>query len=85
VVCQSFDLCCQAVGREGLHDLDDPRMQHPPPLLRETAIRYVVGQGVLEAVGMLWDEVGLVEELGRLEMSKAVVHGYLGQLGDRLQ
>ena len=82
---QALDLFCQAVGIEGLHDLDDPRMQRPPPLLGQTAVRHFVGQRVLEGVGVLREEVGLVEELGRLEVHEAIVHGRLGQLGNRLQ
>jgi hypothetical protein len=35
VVRQSFDLFRQAVGIEGLHNLHNPRMQHPPPLLEQ--------------------------------------------------
>ena len=85
VVRQSVDLFRQAVGIEGLHDLDDPRMQHPPPLLGQTAVRHLVGQRVLEGVGVLREEVGLVEKLSRLEVPEAFVHGRLGQLGDRLQ
>lgn len=40
---------------------------------------------MLEGVGVRRDEVGLVEEFGRLELPEAVVHSHRGPLGDGLQ
>ncbi len=85
MVGQAVNMVGQAVACERLKGLDDPRVQHPPPLWEQTAVRHLVGQRVLEGVGVFRDEVGLVEELGRLEVSEAVVHGCLRHLGNRLQ
>ena len=82
---QAVDVVGQAVARERFQCLHDPRMQRPPPLLGQTAVRHFVSQGVLEGVGVLRKQVGLVQELGRLEVPEAVVQRVLGQLGDRLQ
>ena len=57
-------------------------MQHPPPLLQETAVGHLVRQGVLEGVLALGEEARLVEELGRLEVRQAAMERLLGQLGD---
>ena len=70
---------------ERLEGLDDAGMQHPPPLLEQTAVGHLVGQGVLEGVLALGEEARLVEELGRLEVRQAAVQRLLGQLGNGLQ
>ena len=71
MVGQPFDrLAPGGRGRafEGLHDL---RVQGPPPLVQQTAVGHLLGEGVLEGVGRLGEEVGLIEELGGLEVPQA--------------
>src|SRR5262245_22053085 len=50
MVGQALDVVGQAVASEPFQSLDNVRMQRPPPLLEETAVRYLVRQGVLEGV-----------------------------------
>jgi len=46
-------------------------MQHPPPLLEQTAIGDLVRQGVFEGVLVLWEEPRLIQEFGGLEVRQA--------------
>ena len=85
MVGQAFDLLGQPLGRERLEGLDNARMQRPPPLLQETAVGHLLRQGMLEGVGGLGEAVGLIEELGRLEVRQTLLQGRLRQLGDGLQ
>ena len=55
------------VGRERLECLHNARVQHSPPVEQEAAIGDLVRQVMFEGVGVLWEAVGLIEELGRLE------------------
>ena len=82
---QAVDVVGQTVAGERFQRLDNPRMQHAPPLREQTAVCHLAGQRVLKGVGVLREEVGLVDKLGCLEVPEAVVHGRLGQLGDSLQ
>ena len=50
MVGQAFDLLGQPVPGERLEGLDDAGMERPPPLLQETAVGHLVGEGVLEGV-----------------------------------
>ena len=61
------------------------RVQRTPPLLQEAPIGYLVGEGVLEGVGELWEEARFVEELGGLQVPEPTVQRLLGQLRDGLQ
>jgi hypothetical protein len=45
----------------------------PPPLLEETAVGHLVGEGVLESVLPLGEQARLVEELGPLELRQAAM------------
>ena len=85
MVGQPFDLLGHPVPGERLQGLDDAGVQRPPPLLEETAVGHLVGQGVLEGVLELGEQLRLVEELGRLQVRQAVVQGLLGQLGNGLE
>ena len=44
-----------------------------------------MGEGVLEGVGALGKQAGLVEELCRLQLRQAAIQGVFGQLGEGLQ
>ena len=50
-------------------------MEHPPSLLEQAAVGDLVREGVLEGVARLGEELRLVEELGRLQVCQAVLHG----------
>ena len=50
MVGQAFDLLGQPVSGERLEGLDDARMERPPALLQETAVRHLVGEGMLEGI-----------------------------------
>jgi hypothetical protein len=56
-------------------------MQRPPPLLEQTAVGHLVGQGMLEGVFALWKEARLVEELGGLEVCEATLQTRFGRDG----
>ena len=47
---QAFDLLGHPVPGERLEGLDNAGMQHPTPLLQETAVGHLVREGVLEGV-----------------------------------
>ena len=68
MVCQAFHLLGQLVPGERFESLDDASMQHPPPLLEQTAVGHLVREGVLEGVLALGKESSLIEKLGRLEV-----------------
>ena len=82
---QAFHLLGQPLRGERLQGLDNTGVQHPPPLLEETAIGHLVRQGVLEGVLALGEEPRLVEELGRLEVRQTAMQVVFGQLGNGLQ
>ena len=52
---QPFSLLGQAVWIECFEGLNDPGMEYTPPLLEETPIGDLVGQGMLEGVFVLRD------------------------------
>ena len=81
---QTLDVVYQAVTRERFQRFHNARMQRPSPLLRQTAVRHFVRQRMLEGIGVLREEVGLIQELGGLEVPEAVVHGRLRQFDDSL-
>ena len=51
--------------------LDDAPVQGAAPLLEQTPIRYLMCEGVLESIGTLGKQTGLVEEFRRLELRQA--------------
>ena len=70
---QTLHVVVQPVPRQGFQRLDDACVQCAPPLVQQTTIRHLVGEGVLEGVGALGKQAGLVEELGRLQLRQAPV------------
>jgi hypothetical protein len=85
MVGEAFDLVRHLVSRQRLEGLHDPRMQNPPPLLKQTPIGHLVGQGMLEGVDPLGKQTGLIEKLRRLQVRETAMQLLLGQLGDGLQ
>jgi hypothetical protein len=54
------------------------------PLLQETAVGHLMGEGVLEGVFALREEAGFVEELGGLQVAETAAQFLLGQLHNGL-
>src|SRR5438270_7998017 len=73
MVRQAFDLLGHAVASERFENLHDTGVEHTPPLLEQPPIGHLMRQGVLESVGLFWEEARLVEKLGRLEVREAAV------------
>ena len=82
---QPFRLLSQTVGIEPFAGFDDAGVQGTAPLLQQTAIGHLVGEGVLEGVFELGEEAGFVEELGCLQVAETAAQFLLGQLYDSLQ
>jgi hypothetical protein len=85
MVSQAFDLFGYPVPSERLEGLDDAGMEQSPPLLQQAAVGHLMGQGVLEGIGVFREEARFVEELAGLEVRKAAMSRRLGQLGNGLQ
>ena len=45
-------------------------MQGPAPFLQQTAIGDFLGEGMLEGIDRLWEELRLIEEFRRLEVGQ---------------
>ena len=67
---QPFCLLGQPVGIEPFAGSDDAGVQGPAPLLQETAVGHLVGEGVLEGVCEIREEAGFVEEFGGLQVAE---------------
>jgi hypothetical protein len=85
MVGEPFDLFCEPVRVQTFDGLQDPAMQGAPALLEEAAVGDLVGEAVLEGVGEIREETGLVQELGGLEVREAAAQGLLGQVRDGLE
>ena len=85
VVGQPFDVLGQPVGIEPLDGLHDLAMEGAPPVLEQTAIGHVVGQGMLEGVLKVREDAGLVQELRALQPPDRGVQLVRGGLGNRLE
>jgi hypothetical protein len=78
MVGKPLDLFGQAVGIERLKGFHDLGVEGPPLLRKETAVGHLVGKGVLEGIGEIREEVGLVQELCGLQVGEAMVELSLG-------
>ena len=85
MVRQAFDLLSHPVRYERLKGLDNARVEPPPPLQQEAAVRHLVRQGVREGELALGKQAGLIQEFGRLQVGETAVQLGLGQLGNGLQ
>ena len=63
----------------------DLGVQRAPSLLKQAAIRHLMGQGMLEGVFQLGEKARFVEEFGGLQAGEAAVDRLLGQLSNGLQ
>ena len=84
MVRQALDLLGHPLRGERLQRLDDACVQHAPPLLEQTVIGDLMGQGVFEGEVALGEEPRLIEEFGGLQVGEAVIEVRLGQLGNGL-
>ena len=71
MVGEPFNLFGQTVGIEHFERLHNPGVEGTPALLQETPVRDLLGEGVLEGVDVLGEELQLVEELGGLQVGEA--------------
>jgi len=82
---QLLDLLGQSTGKEPLDRLYDAGMERAPAVPQERPIRDLVGQGVLEGVLELGEEIGLVQELRGLELHEVLSKLLVGHAGDGLE
>ena len=85
VVGELLDVLREASRIEVLDGLDDPGMEGAPPLLKQAAVRHLVGQRMLERVFEVGEKLRLVEELRRLQVGEAAPKRILGRARDRLE
>src|SRR6267143_3369675 len=85
VMGEPLDLLPQAIPMERLDRVDDPRVNLPPTLLQEAAVRDLVRQRVLEGVLEIRVEAGLVEELRGLQAVEPWAERLIREVGDRLK
>jgi hypothetical protein len=85
VIRQPFDLLGQAISIEGPEHVDDPAVERPSPLLEETPIGHLVGEGVFKGVDEFGEEARFIEELRGLQMRHGPLEAFVGELGDGLQ
>ena len=60
-------------------------MDLPPGAVPQRLIRDLLGEDVLEGIGLFWDKASLIEEFGSLQMPETASEGVLGYLRDSLQ
>ena len=68
----------QTLGKEPLDGLRGTFMQAPPPLQQHSIVGDFLRQGVLEGVFQLREQARLIEELRRLQVRQAPLHGRPG-------
>src|SRR5262245_16487960 len=56
-----------------------------PGAVQQRLIRYLLGEDVLEGIGLFWNQAGLIEEFGSLQVPETASEGILGYLRDSLQ
>ena len=70
---------------QALDGVHDARVQRPTRVLEQGPVGHFLGEGVLEGVLELGKEMGLVEELGRLELVQARAEPVRIEIGDGLE
>src|SRR5262245_39850672 len=85
MVGQPLDLLDYPVPGKRLNGLNDMGMQRSPPLMQETVVGYLMGQGMLKGILAVWKEACLVQELGLLEVRQTAMQGVFGQLSNGLE
>jgi hypothetical protein len=85
VVSQPLDVFGQPIGIEAFDGLDDATVEGAPAVLEQTAVRHVVGEGMLERVLEVREDPGLVEQLRGLQAPERGVQLAVGEVGDGLE
>ena len=85
VVGEQLDLLRAPPAVQPLEGLHDPAVQLPTPVLEEAAVRHLMRQRVLERVLEIGEEMGLVQELGGLEVGELPPQRRLVHVGDGLE
>src|SRR6266571_1253995 len=75
----------QAVRSETFEGFHNANVEYAPSLLEQAVVGDLMGEGVLEGIGMVGEEPRLVQELGGLEVRQGAVDRRLGQLSNGLQ
>jgi hypothetical protein len=75
----------QAVGIEYLQGLHDLVMQGAPVLLEQAPVGHLTGEGVLEGVDLVREELRLTEELLALKVHQAALQHVFRQPHQPLQ
>jgi len=70
------------LGLAAFERFQDPLVEGQPSALQEGPMRYLVREGVLEAVSDLWDELRLVEEIRGLKVREMVLEFTFTVLSD---
>ena len=82
---QQFGSGRNGVGKLLGQHLGDLLMVVLPGALQQRLIGHLLGEGVLEGVDVLGEELQLVEELGGLQVGEAPAERLFGLLGDGLE
>lgn len=85
VVRQPFGLRLGRGDKPGLQDLGNLPMELLPCTDQQRLIGGLPGEGVLEGIDRGGEEACFVEELGRLQMRQALLHGGIWDLDDGVQ
>ena len=80
---EALDVLLETVGVELLDDFDHSGVQDPPPLLEQTRVGDFMGEGMLERVLNLREQIHLVKELTGLQMGEAAMQLVLAEFSDR--
>jgi hypothetical protein len=84
MVCQTVHLLSKTLGGERFQGGNNASVYGAAPFVQQPPIGHLMRQGVLEGIGLFWEEARLIEKLGGLEVREAAVHGICGHLGNGL-
>src|SRR5262249_50201438 len=82
---QTVGVFAEPIGIQALDAVHDFAMEATPPVVEQAAVGDLVGEGMLERVLEIREEMRLIEELGGLEMTEAVAERLRALAGDRLE
>src|SRR4029453_14049280 len=82
---ERFYLFAEPVDVQFFDGAHDTPVEEPTALLQQAAVGHLVGQRVLEGVLEGGEQLGLVEQFGRLQPGEETAEVRLGQVGDRLE
>src|SRR5581483_7379194 len=85
VMCELFDVLGQTVWRKPLDRIDDTAVQSATATAEQAAVGHVMGDGVLEGVLEIREQLRLVQELSSLEPTDLTAQHVLWDVRDRPQ